>query len=426
MVDRGNCSFQRKMRNGQTVGAAAVLIANIAHAYENGLPLFAGDGNPAHDLVTPSFILEEQLSNQIRSKLLGGGRVVFNFAWGLRPIDGVTYDLWTTPLDRFPPGFISNWTIVEEAFQNRTSMVPYMFLFDGSKFGCTDDGAPSDFCDGYCTNHGRYCFSPTYPADTTTIPGLAVVKESLRRLCIFDHYSRRISNVGWGYWNRYFWTYTRLFDELCRETNFTNETCIDRVYEMSSIFKRDIDECMSMSDLDANATVNMLELQLAAQQDRLFAPTPSVNVNNEPTPLTNLTVYRMFAAICNGFAECAVPRICHRCLDCDENDMVECVQNGGDFNCTNVATISLPLPVPDYCNDPTTTTPSPSLSLDLTTTTPSPGLSFDPTTGTPKPGLSVGAAPECPGVTSDADAIVFDRHYAMSFVWGVLLWCLAL
>ena len=57
---------------------------------------------------------------------------------------------------------------------------------NGSEFGCTME---PEICGDLCTNGGRYCFPDRFPdpdGDHNGVTGSDVMREQLRRICLWD------------------------------------------------------------------------------------------------------------------------------------------------------------------------------------------------------------------------------------------------
>ena len=113
-------------------------------------------------------------------------------------------------------------------------------------------------------NNGRYC--ATDPDDDLEkgISGADVVKESLRRICIWKHYGEQ-DGIGAEWWD-----YVAEFIERCRTPDhFTDDFCVHDAYKHSHIDKDLIDGCMEGSGgLVADIPNVLLDLEIASQTER--------------------------------------------------------------------------------------------------------------------------------------------------------------
>ena len=94
MVDRGDCTFVKKVRNAQKLGAAAVLLADNtclcdagdsckadAEDCETKEPIMADDGSGA-DITIPSFLMFKQDADPIKETLMQNKIVRMSLSWG--------------------------------------------------------------------------------------------------------------------------------------------------------------------------------------------------------------------------------------------------------------------------------------------------------------------------------------------------------
>merc|ERR1712232_331061 len=214
MVDRGSCTFVKKVRNAQRAGAAGVIIADntclcsdqecMSKAQvptcETTEPIMADDGSGA-DISIPSFLMFKHDADAVKDELQMDRPVQIEMAWSLpKPDDRVEYDLWTVPTDVVSHEFLKNFKVIAKALGDKAYFTPHMYIYDGIKSHCQgNDG--ENFCYNLCTNNGRYCATDPDNDLDKGISGADVVKESLRRLCIWNNYgaSDGIGQVWWEY-----------------------------------------------------------------------------------------------------------------------------------------------------------------------------------------------------------------------------------
>ena len=154
------------------------------------------------------------------------------------------------------------------------------------------------------------------------ISGADVVVESLRRLCIWNHYGapNGLGSVWWDYVNE--------FTRRCSgEHFFSDKDCIQDIYKATGIDGSVVDVCMNDSGgVTADAANTKLDLEIRAQQERGVVILPTAYVNTAPVRGA-LTSSNVFHAICSAFADTTEPDICKTCSSCD--DAINCVQHGG-------------------------------------------------------------------------------------------------
>jgi hypothetical protein len=333
MVDRGECTFVKKVRNAQKLGAAAVLIADTtclcdagdactddAGECETKEPIMADDGSGA-DITIPSFLMFKQDADPIREALKKNTIVRMSMSWALpRPDDTVEYALWTTPKDAVSRPLQFNFREVAKALGKHAQFTPHMYVYDGLFAGCQGPNGENQ-CYNLCTNSGRYCASDPDDDLDRGISGADVVTESLRRLCIWKEYGEA-DGIGMPWWD-----YVAEFMYRCdTEDFFTSEDCIKDCMSRSGVEFSKIKICMDNSGgLEDNVPNTVLEAEITAKDAAGVVILPSFFVNNAPLRGA-LTVAEVFEAICAGYAAGSEPDACKKCNTCDE--VQKCVVNG--------------------------------------------------------------------------------------------------
>jgi hypothetical protein len=356
LVDRGGCSFVRKVRNAQHAGAAAVLIADnlclcndqdcINHSHndnsdsnnnnsntDGGIlcqqtePIMADDGSGG-DIAIPSFLLFKKDADQLKSVLKENTYITAEMSWSLpKPDDRVEYDLFTVPSELISKDFQSKWKPIALAFKDRAYFTPHQFIYDGDKSHChLQDGR--NMCFNLCTNNGRYCATDPDNDLEHGISGADVVTEALRRVCIWNHYGAS-DGIGEKYWD-----YIAKFIERCDTPEyFTNSDCLKDVYKQSKVDANIINRCMTDSGgLEGDVRNTFLDLEIKAQNARGIVVLPTMFVNTVALR-GGLTTAAIFNAICAGYLEGTEPSICETCRGC--SNASSCVTNGycdSDYN----------------------------------------------------------------------------------------------
>ena len=234
MVDRGGCTFVQKVRNAQRAGAAAVLIAdNTCLCFdaicmfktnltvcEEDEPIMADDGSGL-DISIPSFLVFKQDADPIKGALKNNEHVAAEMSFSVPSPDArVEYDLWSTPTDSVSRKFFKTFKSGAVALGERASFTPHHYIYDGVRAGCQYDG--ENKCFNLCTNNGRYCATDPDNNLDEGISGADVVKESLRRICIWNTYGKDGIGKEW-------WDYVKEFMARCYDEEktgfFTNSKC---------------------------------------------------------------------------------------------------------------------------------------------------------------------------------------------------------
>lgn len=323
------------MRNAQRSGAAGVIIADntclcndqdcIAHSggttCETQEPIMADDGSGA-DISIPSFLMFKHDADLVKIELVANRPVQIEMAWSLpKPDDRVEYDLWTTPSDIVSKDFLRSFKKIAEALGDRAYFTPHMYIYDGVRSHCQGN-AGENFCYNLCTNHGRYCATDPDNDLEHGISGADVVRESLRRLCIWNMYGAA-NGIG-----KEWWDYVAVFNDRCAKPEyFSDEACLKDAYKNSKVDGPAIERCMIDSGgTDGDNTNSKLDFELTSQGQRGVVVIPTAFVNTAAIRGA-LNVNNVFTAICSGFLDGTTPKACMSCAGCP--DPIACVSNGG-------------------------------------------------------------------------------------------------
>jgi hypothetical protein len=333
-IDRGGCTFVKKVRNAQRSGAAGVIIAddkclcsagdsckpdNEDEVCEMKEPIMADDGSGS-DISIPSFLMFKEDADPIRDVLKQNQMVRMEMTWAIpTPDDRVEYDLFTTPTDTISRGFQDQFKAAALALGKHAKFTPHMYIYDGIKAGCQGfDG--ENQCYNLCTNNGRYC--ATDPDDDLDhgISGADVVTESLRRSCIWNTYGQDGIGEIW-------WTYVEEFMFRCSgEDFFTSDDCIKDAYTHAGVEKQQIDTCMlDAGGLEGDVANSVLEAQLGEREASGVVIIPSMYVNSAAIRGA-LEFATVFKAVCAGYERGSEPEVCKKCANC--LDEFGCVTKG--------------------------------------------------------------------------------------------------
>merc|ERR1712038_529358 len=340
MVDRGTCSFVQKARNAQHAGAAGLIIADnlclcsdarclnstdSASGFvqcENNEPIMADDGSGG-DITIPAFLMFKVDADLIKEEVKErDGLVQLEMSWAMpNPDSIVEYELWTVPSEEVSKPFQKEWKDVAKKLGDHSRFTPHQYIYDGVKSRCHGmDGR--NLCLSLCTNNGRYCATDPDNDLEHGITGADVVTESLRRICVWNHYGQE-DGVGLLYWD-YIYEFLKRCDS---DDFFANQDCINDVYKNAKIDGKRIESCMEDSGGTSADHVNTIlerEIDSANRRGVVVLPTMFVNSVALRGALATGTV---FTAVCAGFHEGTTPAICDQCTDCV--DVAGCVKNGG-------------------------------------------------------------------------------------------------
>ena len=150
------------------------------------------------------------------------------------------------------------------------------------------------------------------------ISGADVIKESLRRDCIWKIYGQE-NGIGTEWWD-----YVNEFMLKCdKEENFTNDSCANDCFTHSGVDQAKVEECMKSSGgLTGNTTNTILELELYAKYTTGVNFYPVAYVNSIAV-LESLDFATVFNTICASFVQGFKPGVCQKCaMSTDEFNCV--------------------------------------------------------------------------------------------------------
>jgi len=327
-------AFWFQVRNAQRSGAAAVIIADntclcsdkacVAAAdqplCETSEPIMADDGSGG-DISIPSFLMFKHDADKVKEQLKDDHPVQIEMAWSLpTPDNRVEYDLWTVPTDVVSKKFLEEFRPIAQELGDSAYFTPHMYIYDGIRTHCQGRSG-ENFCFNLCTNNGRYCATDPDNDLEKGISGADVVKESLRRLCIWKHYGTDGIGTPW-------WIYVEEFLNFCSgPDDFKDAGCVAGCYKRAGIDANRIKQCMDDSGgLEKDNQNNLLEAEIKVQTERGVVVLPTAFVNTAPIR-GQLSAGSIFHAICAGYSFGTAPKICGQCAGC--LNPAECVTNGG-------------------------------------------------------------------------------------------------
>jgi len=359
MVDRGDCTFVKKVRNAQRAGAAGVIIADTTclctagdsctgdgeELCETRVPVMADVGSGS-DISIPSMLMFKQDADPVIKVLMGNHTVRMEMAWALpTPNTVVEYDLFTTPTDTVSRSLQESFKIAAEALGQDAKFSPHMYIYDGVKAGCVSEQGENE-CYNLCTNNGRYCATDPDDDLDSGISGADVVKESLRRICIWDLYGKDGVGSAW-------WDYSVEFMHRCKEpAYFVSDDCVkDAMGHVDQIEFSRVQSCMDdAGGLDGDSPNSLLETSLAEKEASGVIIVPSLYVNDAAIRGA-LSFSTAFRAICAGFAQGSEPIVCQTCAYC--LDEYGCVADNGKCAIQGAQPTGMSAPVPAYLFAPT-------------------------------------------------------------------------
>jgi hypothetical protein len=327
--------YHFQVRNAQHAGAAAVIIADdqclcddrecrqdaTSDLCQNNEPIMADDGSGG-DITIPAFLMFKMDAQKVITEVKDNDQVVqMEMSWSMpNPDKDVDYDLFTVPSEEVSKDFHKTWRTVAKTMGKSIRFTPHQFIYDGVKSNChTEDG--KNLCYNLCTNKGRYCATDPDNDLDAGISGADVVREALRRVCIWQEYGED-DGIGLKYWD-----YISEFLFRCdTPENFASNKCFKDAAKNAKIKTKKIEACITGSGgTDGNEPNKLLEEQISAQSEKGVVILPTMFVNSVPLRGA-LTTYSVFNAICAGFYEGTAPSICQQCSGCSDTET--CVNKG--------------------------------------------------------------------------------------------------
>ena len=272
-----DCTAVRMARNAQEYGASGLFLGATECSCEDDEceeafkgepcsdtdPYLVDDGS-ASDVTIPTVLLHRKSAESLYSYLKENKPVMMQFLWGLPleeedvPVDANKiyqphYHLWSSAHDPlFSANGYRHLRTLAVAFGDSIHFSPRFYIQNGTDYDChkyPDDSDDSP-CKDMCTNKGRYCEN-----HIQNVTGRAVVKEALRRLCIYGRYpafetdnNKDNKKKSSKHINTAYWDYVIHHIENCAEpTKYSDEKCIQESYKAGHIEADTIDECMKTS-----------------------------------------------------------------------------------------------------------------------------------------------------------------------------------
>lgn len=338
MAKSGGCSATTKVRRAQLEGAVAFVLAHDScrcsdkpctdkygadGCTDEAEELMLNDGS-AGDISIPSFLLYKVVANAVIDEVKKQQPVLMELTWGLKQpnVDTppVHYSLWTTAHDPvLDIETYHNFKTISKALEPHAIFEPRFSIINGALFNCKDsvDGP----CDHLCTNHGRYCAVHAWE-----LSGHAVVNETLRRLCIWQHHGGKDSHK--------YWDYVLYHRRHCGTHQlFADEHCLKSAFDAVKIDKGQIDQCYSdTGGLDNDADNHLLQEQLILQERSGVTTLPALTLTGSSGMvhmLQDASSWSLFEGLCRHFWQrnlTTTPEVCYTCFACPNT--IGCVEHG--------------------------------------------------------------------------------------------------
>ncbi|XP_044378699.1 vacuolar-sorting receptor 1-like [Triticum aestivum] len=330
LVDRGECFFATKVRNGQKAGAAAVLVADTKLE-----PLFAIEGaesrsasktDALEDITIPSALITKNLGDSLKKAMDNGDLVNVNLDWGESrpyPNERAEYEFWTNSIDECGPkcdnqvDFLKRFKGVAQTLEKKgyTQFTPHYITWY-----CPENFVLSKQCKSQCINHGRYCAPDPEQGSSKGYNGRDVVIQNLYQICVF-----KVSKKTGKPW--LWWDYVTHFSIMCpmKKKMYTHE-CASGVIRSLGLSQKAVEMCVGDPDMDEDHPV------LKDEQDAQIGKGSHSDVTMLPTLVINNRQYRgklekgaVLRALCASFRENSEPSICSN----EDIQTNQCLDNNG-------------------------------------------------------------------------------------------------
>lgn len=297
IIDRGNCSFVVKVRNAQSIGASAVIIANNREGDPEHIMMI--DDSTAGNIYIPSMLISKDNGIKLKNYLLSHPnnkvRVQMTFEMP-NPDNRVEYEMWMSSEHSVLREFLADFSKHAQNLIPNTLMSPHYVLWysiERSKEGFINEHKD-------CISGGRYC-APDPDLDSGPRTGREIVIENLRQICLHKFLTGKGNVALW-------WDYIAEFKN-CQGTEF-NTKCSDKVLSKigvkSSVIQKCIEESVDGNDIKISDN-KLLREERDAMIERGIFFYPAMIINNQ-TFRGDLETVEVMTAICAGFKE--KPKYC--------------------------------------------------------------------------------------------------------------------
>jgi len=324
MVDRGDCTFVKKARNAQKIGASGIIVADnrcycadmacIPEAddtmgCENQEPIMADDGSGS-DITIPAILLWKSDADAIKAYFQSEANAVVQakLEWSIpHPDNRVEWELWATSVDESSMAFLRDFRSTVLALGTQQYFTPHFYTWNGTAYGCPGTSR----CGSLCTNNGRYCApDPDGKADAG-LSGADVVAENLRRTCVWKYYGGLAAtdqaDRGVG---PVWWDYLSSFSDKCDTAElFADASCVDQALAAAGADADLIQRCMDDSGGLVDGPNTILEHELVQLATKNIYVVPECIINGQSV-WGALTTANVLETICHGYSSGDEPEAC--------------------------------------------------------------------------------------------------------------------
>lgn len=316
MIDQtSDCMAVQQVMNAQVLGASGVLLVEPQLIRRNF------SSTIAMNISIPSYyVSQSHIVDSWKQALMNNQTITVEMSWNVTKVDyfhlpspyrGTGQDL---PID------------LQQALKDlNVKFLPRFFLRNWRDLGCSSDefANAGGTCSERCTNFGRYCANDPDNTTTAGISGIDIIKEVLRRMCVWNLYGANSTDLIGSRW----WSYVEAFQGLCTtekqsgeqfayNLNFTAPECIYAAVSQAGLDYTLIEQCVNETgSLNADGTVDLLEQNLRAVDAFGVSSDPSLFVDSLAYPSENSP--EVLLDNCGRYTEEQIkPPVCTECIKC--------------------------------------------------------------------------------------------------------------
>lgn len=292
LVDRGSCTFVKKVTNAELAGMSAVIVVDNVDWEDVEYVIMSDDGY-GEGISIPSMLISNQAGNTIKDFLEKSTQeeleaLVVSLTFDIAaPDDHVEYDLWYTSSDDRSLDFLVDLSEYDVKFGSAASFTPRFVYWEC--FFCD-----KEVLEKHCFAGGKYC---AVDMQNEKIHGREIMREDLRQKCLWQHAANEKSNM------ELFWGYIKYAHANCG--GVINENCskegMKKVGVKFAQIEKCVDDSFSGTDYDDAALTNsLIDADIEKWLQIGTMRFPLVVINNF-TFRGHLDAYGVAEAICGGF-----------------------------------------------------------------------------------------------------------------------------
>ena len=208
LVDRGECSFVTKVRNGERAGASLVVV--IDDRFENVTNVIMGDDGTGAGIRIPSMLIGKDSGQILKDFASVTDGATLSAEFNLQhPDDKVEMELWYSSDNTLALDFIKEFDKYVHELQDYIDFVPRFVTWACPM--CTDE-----FKQEECYGDGQYCAPNHAKSFTNNILGRDILMEDLREHCLHSSLKAQGKEAVW-------WDYMKYVHQEC--FGFVSEEC---------------------------------------------------------------------------------------------------------------------------------------------------------------------------------------------------------